>query len=158
MSDATSDHNREENVTVPKPMIIAAAALILFSIVISGLARWTGFGAAYSAREQAVRVHDLRFEDRSDGGIAVREAADGRLVASLPPGADGFVRTVLRSLAFERNRHNVGAEPSFRMVEWSDGRFTLDDPATGRSVDLAAFGGGNKQAFVNILKQRSERP
>ncbi len=37
----------------------------------------------------------------------------------------------------------MGAETPFRLTRWSDGRLSLDDPATDRHVDLEAFGPTN---------------
>ncbi len=39
----------------------------------------------------------------------------------------------------------------FRLSAWSDGRLTLEDPATGRAVDLEAFGPTNEATFVRLL-------
>ena len=67
------------------------------------------------------------------------------------PGSNGFLRATLRGLARERKRHEGGPEIPFRLTAWSNGRLTLADPATGRTVDLAAFGPTNAEVFGRLL-------
>ena len=76
---------------------------------------------------------------------------DDRLVDVLAPGTNGFVRGVLRGLVRERRADRVGPQPPFRLTRWADGRLSLDDPSTGRHVDLEVFGPTNSGAFAQIL-------
>jgi putative photosynthetic complex assembly protein len=99
---------------------------------------------------------DLRFEDRADGGVAVRRAEDGRAVAVLAPGADGFIRATLRGLARERRRGDLGPEKPFRLTAWAGGGLTLEDAATGRVLDLRAFGATQAEAFARFLPAAKE--
>ena len=39
----------------------------------------------------------------------------------------------------------------FRLSAWSDGRLTLDDPATARHIELQAFGSTNTEVFAQLL-------
>ena len=66
-------------------------------------------------------------------------------------GANGFLRGTLRGLARERKRQGVGAEQPFRLIGRADGRLTLEDPATGRRVDLESFGPTNAAVFAQML-------
>lgn len=152
MSEAVADRN------VPRGALIAAAALVAFSIAAAGVGRLTGVGAVRADRTAPEQATALRFEDRADGSIAVIEPDAGRLVGSIAPGQDGFVRTALRSLAFDRQRHSIGSEPVFLVRRWPNGQVTLDDPSTGRSVDLAAFGKSNMQLFANLMTTRGSNP
>jgi putative photosynthetic complex assembly protein len=105
-----------------------------------------------------VASRDLRFLDRDDGGVAVYSAPDGRLVHVLPHGTNGFARGVLRGLARDRRRSDIGSEQAFRLVRFADGRLSLDDPATGRRIDLDAFGPTNVAVFARLLTQEGESP
>jgi putative photosynthetic complex assembly protein len=143
---------------VPRGAILGASALIGFSLVAASLGRLTGVGtvrADYASTEQRM---SFRFEDRADGGISVIAPESGATIGVVPAGTDGFVRTVLRSLAFDRQRHGVGAGPEFVIARWTDGHTTIDDPATGRRVDLAAFGVVNMQAFEHLVAMRGDKP
>jgi putative photosynthetic complex assembly protein len=143
---------------VPKAAIIGAATLVGFALVVAGLGRLTGVGAVRTDYAGTVQAAAFRFEDRLDGGIAVIAPESGVTIGVVPAGTDGFVRTVLRSLAFDRQRHGVGAGPPFVIAKWSDGHSTIDDPATGRRVDLAAFGVANMKTFDQVVAMRGDKP
>ena len=91
----------------------------------------------------------------ADGGVVV---VDGEAtgVARLAPGTNGFLRATLRGLVRERRRNGLGAEAPFRLTAHADGRLTLQDAATGRLVDLEAFGATNAGAFAALLRPRPD--
>jgi putative photosynthetic complex assembly protein len=84
----------------------------------------------------------------------VRDSHSGAMVASLAPGTNGFVRSVMRGLVHERTRRGLGAAPPFRISQWPNGRLALEDTATSRLIDLDAFGDTNKDAFAQMLPGR----
>ncbi|WP_438274295.1 photosynthetic complex assembly protein PuhC [Nitrobacter sp.] len=143
---------------VPRGAILGAAALIGFSLVVASVSRLTGIGTVRADYAKVVQSVSVRFEDRADGGVAVIAPRSGAVVGIVPAGTDGFVRTVLRSLAFDRQRYGVDAEPAFVIAKWSDGHSTIEDPATGRRVDLGAFGAVNMGAFEHVIAMRGNRP
>ena len=98
----------------------------------------------------AVAARDLRFEDRADGAVLIYDAAS-KTPFEVVQGEAGFLRGTLRGLA--RTRHSEGLDDSvpFHLAAWPDGRLTLDDPATGRRLDLEAFGGTNEAVFARLL-------
>ncbi|WP_144185329.1 photosynthetic complex assembly protein PuhC [Elioraea rosea] len=97
-------------------------------------------------------TRDLRFEDTPTGSIRISDARTGETVTDLAPGTGGFVRATLRGFARERRAADgPGPETPFRLTAWSDGRLTLEDPATGRFVDLGAFGPTQVESFTTIL-------
>jgi putative photosynthetic complex assembly protein len=136
---------------IPRGVLIAAAVLIGLSILAAGAARWTGVGTTDNPSGDAVDRLALRFEDRPDGAVAVFAAGDDRQVEVLAPGSNGFVRGVLRGLARERRARGVGSEPAFHLTRWADGRLSLDDPATGRTIELGAFGPTNAGVFATLF-------
>lgn len=142
-----SDHNRP----LPRAMLYAAAAMVILSITLAATSRLTGIGRTEFAAVPAVESRDLLFEDRQDGAVTIYAAEDGSVVGVLPPGSDGFIRGVLRGLARDRKLHQKGADQPFRLTRWADGRLSIDDPTTGRQIDLGAFGPTNAQAFARLL-------
>ena len=48
-------------------------------------------------------------------------------------------------------QEGLGPEVPFRLIAWADGRFTLEDPATSRVLDLSAFGPMNTAVFGRLL-------
>ena len=154
MSDIAAEHNTY----ISKGSILGAAALILFALVSVSAARLTGIGTVHTDHATRIDSISLRFEDRPDGGIAVIDPNSGSVLGVVQPGTDGFIRTVLRSLAFDRQRHHIGSGPAFTLSKWSDHHATLDDPSTGRSIDLVAFGQTNMQAFSNLMIMAGGKP
>ncbi|UFZ07681.1 hypothetical protein LQG66_15835 [Bradyrhizobium ontarionense] len=149
MSHAES--HAEAEIMIPKGALRAAFALVAFALLAAGVGRVTGLGTVRNDHVAAVQSTALRFEDRADGGIAVVSPASGKLVTVVAAGGDGFLRTVLRSMAFDRQRHAIGSGPAFTINRWSDGHLTLDDPATGRQIDLAPFGADNMRRFTGLM-------
>lgn len=99
----------------------------------------------------ALQWRTLHFSDTADHGIAIHDAANGRLLDTLH-GEQGFVRGVLRALTRERRIRGVsGSAAAFELAVGADGRLTLHDPATGLSLDLLAFGPTNAGAFARLL-------
>ena len=139
----------------PKSALIAAAALIGFTMVATAAGRMVRLSAPPAVADQAgpaaTHALQLRFTDEADGSVTVIDSDSNRQVASLAPGTNGFIRGVMRGLARERRGLRIGAEPPFRLAAWPDGRLTLDDTATGRRIDLNAFGTSNRQAFLGLL-------
>jgi putative photosynthetic complex assembly protein len=136
---------------VPKGGILAAAALVLFSLAAVTTARLTGMGAVHMTLPAAVDSLDLQFEDGKNGAVLVFDAHDHQLVDTLAPGSNGFVRVVLRGLARERRLDHVGSQPPFRLTRFVGGQITLTDSSTGKLVDLGAFGSTNAEAFARLM-------
>jgi putative photosynthetic complex assembly protein len=137
--------------TLPRGALIGAGTLVVASLLMVGTARLTGYGPAKPPLSSVVESYDLRFEDRADGGVLIYSDATNQLVDTLKPGTNGFVRGVLRGLVRERRADHIGPTPPFRLTRWADGRLSLDDPSTGRHVDLEVFGPTNAGAFADIL-------
>lgn len=121
------------------------------SLVLVTTARLTGYQPAKPPASSIIASRDLRFADRPDGGVLIYAEPGGRLVDTLQPGTNGFVRGVLRGLVRDRRADRISATPPFRLTRWADGRLSLDDPSTGRHVDLEVFGATNAGAFAQIL-------
>jgi putative photosynthetic complex assembly protein len=143
---------------IPRGVLVGAGALIALTVAAAAAARVSGIGTTEPPVSAPVESRELRFEDRDDGAVAVYEAADGSTVDVLAPGTNGFVRGVMRGLARERKRQEIGQQPPFRLTRWADGRLTLDDTATGRRIELAAFGPTNTGAFARLLHAGEAAP
>jgi putative photosynthetic complex assembly protein len=136
---------------VPKAGVLAAAALALFALAAVTTVRLTGVGGAHTTLPAAIESRDLRFADGDKGAVLVFDADDGRLVDTLAPGSNGFVRVVMRGLARERKLGDIGAQPPFRLTRHAGGQITLTDTSTGRQVDLGAFGSTNTESFARLM-------
>jgi putative photosynthetic complex assembly protein len=139
----------------PRSLLLGAAALIGLALIGIVAVRAMGLGTGSPPPGPAVMSRDLFFVDRADGGVDVLDG-EATAVARLAPGTNGFLRATLRGLVRERRRNGLGAESPFRLTAHADGRLTLQDAATGRLVDLEAFGATNAGAFAALLRPRPD--
>jgi putative photosynthetic complex assembly protein len=137
---------------VPKGGIVAAAALVLFSLATVTTARLTGTGGVHMTLPAAVESRGFQFKDGQNGAVLVYDAGNRQLVDTLAPGSNGFIRVVLRGLARERKLGDIGQQPPFRLTRFVNGQITLTDTSTGKQIDLDAFGSANTEAFARLLK------
>ncbi|MDV2983629.1 UNVERIFIED_CONTAM: photosynthetic complex assembly protein PuhC [Methylobacteriaceae bacterium AG10] len=133
-----------------RPALLAVAALLTVVLLAVALGRGQ---EAEPERNPAQPIQTLAFhaEDQPDGAIDLRAAGDGRLVARIEPGQDGFIRGTLRGLAQARQREGLSREPPFTLTRFDNGTLSLEDEATGRQVPLLAFGPSNARAFARLL-------
>ncbi len=140
----------------PRFPLFAAGSLIALTIVLSLAGRYADIGTLRMPASEAVEMRELRFADQADGSVAVHLASDGTMVEVIEPGTNGFMRSVMRGLARERRMHGIGAEPPFVVARRADGRLSLEDSATGRRIELDAFGPTNAGAFARLLTLGSD--
>lgn len=140
----------------PRGALLGAGALIATALLAVASGRLLGVGVVETPAPLPAASRELRFEDRADGAVVVRDASDGAVVAVLPPGQDGFIRGVLRGIARERRSHHVGAAPPLLVLRSATGELFLDDPQTGRRISLDAFGPTNSGAFARLLEATPE--
>jgi putative photosynthetic complex assembly protein len=111
---------------------------------------------AAPAAEDIAETRTLRFSEANGQAVAAFDVANGEKIVDLAQ-SDGFVRVVLSSLAFDRNRLGERAAPTFNLTRWTDGRISIEDTTTGISINLGAFGEENKSVFRKFLKSGAEQ-
>jgi putative photosynthetic complex assembly protein len=137
---------------VPRGALLGAGALLLVTFALAAHARVTNASDASQAPAPAVvQQVELRFEDRSDGSVAVLEASTSREVHVVPPAEGGFVRGVMRGMFRTRKLESIPAQGHFRLTLYTDEALVLEDPHSGRRVDLRSFGPTNEAAFSRML-------
>lgn len=135
---------------VPRGVLVGAAALLIASLALAAKARSVdeAVGRSDAAVVDGMR---LRFEDRRDGSVAAIDATTGREVAVVGPEQGGFVRGVMRGMFRTRKLESIPRETEFRLLRLADGALVIEDPASGRRVDLRSFGDTNYHAFAALL-------
>lgn len=137
----------------PKAPLIAAFLLVGTSLLVVGGTRLGLINAPAATSENRIadvtRTEDLHFYDLPDG--AVRVVAADQADRMIPVASGGFVRGVLRSLVRDRRAQGMGSDQPFRVTQWSDGAVTIQDMATGRVLNLNAFGPTNRLDFVKLI-------
>ncbi len=136
---------------IPLPLVIGAAGLMGFVTIVVGLGRSEGIGLSHMPPAAIVGSVDLTPEDRPDGSIVIRDARSRTVIARVEPGQDNFVRATLRGFGQSRLRAGLTPEEPFRLTRFGDGGLELSDPATGRVVNLGAFGPSNFAAFTRLF-------
>ena len=147
------------NERVPKAALIMAGALVGFSLLLTATMRIAQIPPAASPallrsadHAQIVKTRTLRFLDEADRGVRIEDVGTGATASIIVPGQQtGFIRGVMRGLARERKMHGIGSAPPFTLTQWNDGELSLTDTATGRSIELNAFGTTNRAAFAALL-------
>lgn len=137
--------------------VFAAGSLLALAVVLVVASRLDGSAGTLSTLPPAVEVRELRFAD-STGDIVVSDARTGDRVAVLHGVGDGFARAVLRTLARERIQRGAGPEVPFKLSRLANGGLSLEDPATGRRLELEAYGPTNAGAFAKFLAAGRDRP
>jgi putative photosynthetic complex assembly protein len=140
----------------PRAALIAVVTLLCVTLLLIAIARRAnpapeGNMPSVTAVKPIHAEAALHFADRADGAVIISAATDGKVVMVLEPGTHGFVRGALRGLARDRRMQGIGAGPPFVLTQWQDGQLTLRDTATGRTIDLRAFGVTQTAAFAAIL-------
>lgn len=144
-----SAHNDE--IGMPKGALLAAASVVLFALAIATTARLTGIGVSKTPEAPVAQSRELRFSETEDGRLLVFEPGGTSPVGVLGRDHHGFVRVVLKGLARERMLHETDRGSPVRLVSLTDGRRLVEDPTTGRSINLRAFGAGNAEAFTMLF-------
>ena len=143
---------------IPRGTLIGAGALVAFALASASVVRLANIAPAASPvllREQAhiapIKSRALRFVDRADGAVVIVDARGGTAAVIAPGQKTGFVRGVMRGFARERHAHGIGEGPPFTLTLWQDGELSLVDTATGRAIELTAFGTTNRATFAALL-------
>ncbi len=134
----------------PRGALIGSAGLVTLAVFI-GLSG--GTQATDNAMRQAPEVmhRDLLFTDGAGGVVNVVDVNSGATAGVIPQGGDNFLRATVRGLMLERKREALGPSVPLRLTRWTDGRLTLTDPATKRTLELEAFGETNEASFARLL-------
>ncbi len=134
---------------VPKGLLLAMLGLALLSLAIVTFAVVTGRPpVAVPAASTMVQEKWIVLEGRSAQSVIVRNT-DGSVLLDLPHG--GFITVIQSGIATERRRHGIDPLLPVRIVEYANGRLVAEDPETGWSAELYAFGNDNKAAFERLL-------
>lgn len=136
---------------IPRAALVGILVLIGFALAAVYTGRVADIGRVSMAPSAEINSVSLRFVDRRDGAVEVYDADSGQKVHVVEPGTGGFMRGVLRGLARERKLSGELTQAPFLLRRWADGRLTLEDPKTGRVIDLGAFGVTNAGAFAKLM-------
>lgn len=134
---------------IPKALLMGMAGLALATLAIvttSVLTDRPHVGvpeASVAVREKWIVLEGL------DAQAVVVRNVDGTVLLDMPHG--GFITVIQSGIATERRKSGINPLLPVRIVEYANGRLVAEDPETGWSAELYAFGGDNKAAFERLL-------
>lgn len=138
-----------------RPLPVGAAALLLLCALLGTAAVRLGRISPLQQADAPVSQRLLlAVEDAADGSLRLIDAGSGRLLDTVAPGGQTFVRSSLRALVRERKRRGLAEPAPFELLGRADGRLTLVDPLTGGRIDLESFGPTNAAVFARLLAAR----
>lgn len=136
---------------IPRKLVIGMFGLALASLGLVTFATLTNRPpVGVPEASTAVREKWIVLEGKSAQAVVVRNT-DGTVLMDLAHG--GFITVIQSGLATERRKHGVDPLIPVRIVEYQNGRLVAEDPETGWSAELYAFGADNKAAFERLLDQ-----
>lgn len=160
---AGHNHGHSHENTVPRGALRLAIGLVVLVLAMTLAVRlgWMEPAASPNAHRAVAKAEvmvsrTLHFADSAGGSVSVTDANTGETIQVLGEEGSGFIRGVMRGLARERRQHNLGAAAPFVLRRWSDGSLSLTDTATGRDIELGAFGPDNRVAFERLLPGKAQ--
>lgn len=147
-----ADRPSTEREMIPRALLWAMLGLALSAVVITGFAVLTDRPrVGQPLPGTVVAERDLILEGRSAQAVTVY-AADGTLIADMDHG--GFVTVIQNAIQRARTVARVEGNPPIRIVQYDNGRLVAEDPASGASIELYAFGADNKAAVERLMLQQ----
>lgn len=139
MATTLSPRNKRQDETVPRPLLIAAAALVGLALAITIGARLAGMTPLGQPGPRVAEVRVPLVLAPAEGGVRVT-APDGTLLLQTKATEAGFLQSLQKALTHARRTHRADPALPVELVRWQGGGLTLSDPATGWRVELSNFG------------------
>lgn len=149
---ALAERPSTEREMIPRTLLWGMLALALAALAIASFAVLTD--RPHTGTPPAgtvVAKREIILEGRSAQAVTVY-AADGTLIADMDHG--GFITVIQNAIQRARTVARVEGNPPIQIVKYDNGRLVAEDPASGASIELYAFGGDNKAAVERLLDQQ----
>jgi putative photosynthetic complex assembly protein len=143
--------NANERPIMGRVPLLMAASLALGSLIMAGVASYTGFGAARMQETSVVASRDFILVDGEDGRGLIKDATDKSLIMAMQPGVTGFLHMVIRAVAQERLAAGGSPEAPFRIARHADGHLIVTDLLTGTRRVVDTFGPANTALFERLM-------
>lgn len=145
-----------ENIAPTVPLLLAAGLVVVTLLGVVWQQAVINPAALSAAPAAVVAEQALQFVDAPDGSVRVVAMPDGAELDVIAPGNGNFLRGTLRGLVRERRLSNASMTAGFVVRRYADGAVVIDDLATGRSIDLRAFGPVNAGELTRYLPAPGE--
>jgi putative photosynthetic complex assembly protein len=147
-----AQHTTSERDMIPAGLLRGMLALVIVTIALVSYASFTNrpLEGVPAVSTEVLRERLLILDGHTAQAVTVK-TPDGQVLIDLPHG--GFVTVIQSGMATERRKHGITANTPVRLVEYANKRLVLEDPATGWSAELYAFGSENKAAFLRLFDE-----
>ncbi len=146
-----SPHIDREREMIPRTLLWGMLALALSTLALVSIGVMTDRPhVGVPAASTVVAERQIILEGLSAQAVIVKNT-DGTVLMDLPHG--GFITVIQSGMARARVVKGIADNPPIRIVKYANGRLVAEDPATGWSAELYAFGADNKAAFERLLTQ-----
>lgn len=144
MSDTSVNHDHHghghvHGTEVKWLPLMAAAMLIVMTLLAVTFANVTGHGVLHTGANQIVVTGHVQVARDDDGTIHVLDAATKEVVASYPRSREQFLAGALRSLARMRGPAVEESSRTLAVLRIGSGSVFLEDTKTGDRISLNAF-------------------
>ncbi len=147
--------DREKDM-IPKTLLRGMLALALSAVAIASYASLTGAPHVGVPPQGAILAERSFILEGLDAQSVIVRDTNGDVILDLPHG--GFVTVIQSAMQRARTVARVDGNPPMRVVRYDNGtpggRLVAEDPVTGWSAELYAFGSDNKAAFERLLDQK----
>ena len=148
---ATRIHNARSEEMVPRGLVVAMFSLMLATLLLVGIAQWTGApDAGVVPPSPVVTTLDIALIGDRSGAYAA-QGMDGTVLAMSDRDKAGFIGVMGRVV--ERKRVMAGlpvADPVTLQLH-DNGTLSIVDPSTGMDIALIGYGDDNVAAFRRLL-------
>ena len=146
-----SGANREREM-IPRTLLWGMFALAMSSLALATFSVVTDRAhVGVPVAGSVVAERNLILEGVDAQAVIVKDT-DGTVLMDLPHG--GFITVIQSGMERARKVAQVPGNPPMRVVKYDNGRLVAEDPATGWSAELYAFGQDNKAAFERLLTDK----
>ena len=137
---------------IPMPLLKGMLFLVLATVALVAFSVLTGRDHVGVPKPSVViKEMQIVLQGHSAQAVTVMNT-DGSVLIDLPHG--GFVTVIQSGLATERRKFGIDPLLPVRLVQYQNGRLSVEDALTGWSAELYAFGADNKAAFERLLAQK----
>ncbi len=138
--------------SIKKPALLAAAAILAVLALVIAMNVIGTQTVDLTLKRSAVITRPLIFRDAPQGAMAVYDQGASAPFIVVPREGNTFMASALRLMGQSRElRSKAGPESPFILTLWNDGKLSLSDPATGDTLELAAYGPTNAKTFAQLL-------
>jgi putative photosynthetic complex assembly protein len=149
---ARPERKPPEKDLIPLPLLRAMIGIALLSLALTSYSVFTHRPHEGVPVAGKVVAEKLVILEALDAKHAIVRDPSGKVLLDLPEA--GFIDVMAAGIKRTRTVNRITTNPPVRIVRYDNGRIAMEDPATGWSTELYAFGVDGKAAFERILDMK----